>query len=450
MTEDNDAQHLKTKRQLGRSIAVIGILVYSACIATVSSRLPFTELLILVALSVYAEERCVKLPSYGFLNPGEGFYLATTCLYGPLAGGILSCLVGLWADTKLSKENPIVLFNFGWALITFGLSGAVYPTLGWVATALFYLMIARTLQAFGQGVFFRLPFRETLRRQVGEIKLFAPASIGFCYLTVLLLAPNPWLALTLVFPVELVVTYVRTRELSKDLQDALREIELKQAELLATGHQAALGVMAAGIAHEINNPLAAAKTNVYVLKAQVGNSSTAPSFELLEKSLGRCQNIVARMLKYTGRSAAGHQACNLEEVLADAVLFCGQNFQEQGIDLKLELGGLPKVKGDPAELVQIFSNLMLNAHDAGATLIKISAGQKNQSISVKVTDNGVGVDHKIAHKIFEPFFTTKAVGSGTGLGLSVARGIARAYGGDLVLLKSSPERTTLELRLMTI
>lgn len=448
MANQEGAGRDKRSRKLGFSVGALGLVVYAICVALVPSHPVVHELILLGVLSVYAEWRSVRLPVYGFLNPGEGFYVAAACLYGPLPGGLLACLLGLVADLRIAKPPAIVIFNFGWALTTFSLVGAIFPTVGWVGAAVLYLLVARTLQAVGQRTFFDLDLKHTARQQLREAILVAPASLLFCYLAVVLLALNPLAVLALAMPLELVFTYVRTRELSKDLKGALKELELAQAELVATGRQAALGVMAAGIAHEINNPLAAAKTNTHLLRMVAQTDTAGPALDLLEKSLDRCQNIVSRMVKYSRKPREAGQVLDVGEVLEDAVLFSGRSWGDQGVRLDVALGDLPAVKGDPTELVQIFSNLLANAHDAGSTVVEVRGVADQGRVAITVTDDGSGVPAAAVDSIFEPFFTTKDVGSGTGLGLSIAQGLARSYGGDLKLRSSQPGGTVFELLLV--
>ncbi len=435
------------KRQFGSRICLMGIVVYALCVALVPSHLDSKGLLLLTALALYGEWRAVKLPGFGIVNPGEGFYLTAACLYGPLAGGLLAFLLGLIGDLRKGKESALVMFNFGWALTTFGLVGAAYPTLGWIGAGLVYVFVAASLQSFGERTFSSLPLSQTLQHQAREILLLAPAAFGFCYLAVTLLALDTLAILSLVMPLELVLTYVRTRELSRELAHTLKELELAQAELVATGRQAALGVMAAGIAHEINNPLTAAKTSLHMVKMMATSATVKPSLDLLEKSVDRCANIVGRMLKYSRKPAEGGQRCDLEEVLNDAILFCGRSFGSGGVALELDLPHLDHVRGDPTELVQIFSNLLANAHDAQPTIVRLSATQNQTHITLKVSDDGSGIPPALFHQIFEPFYTTKPVGSGTGLGLSIAHSLARSHGGDLKLKNSAPGRTDFELTL---
>lgn len=450
MNSESDFEQQTRERDFGMRVVLVGVAIFSGSHFLAASSFPWTELLLLTLVCLYGEWRSVKLPGYGFLNPGEGFYLATACLYGPLPGGLLAFLLGVLGDLRKQKRAGVVLFNMGWALATFSLAAVAYQGFGLVGAGLAYVLVAGVLQAHGERIFSGLELRETYRHQGKEMLLVAPAVFLFAYLTMVLFALRPVAILLLLLPLELLVTYVHTRELSQELQQTLKELELAQAELVATGRKAALGVMAAGIAHEINNPLAAAVTNVHMLKMMTREKAAKPSLDLLDKSIARCQSIVGRMLKYSREGQAGGVPCDLEETVADAVLFCGRKFGQGGVTLSIELDEVGSVLGDPTELVQIVSNLISNAHDAESSLVEVTASLEGEWVSLQVSDDGVGIPEDKAVQIFEPFFTTKAVGSGTGLGLSIAQGLARGMGGDLKLLQSQPGRTEFELKLRAV
>jgi signal transduction histidine kinase len=441
MEPDNSYELDARARDFSLRVLMMGVTIFAASFYLTPNRVEWYEILLLVLACLYGEWRSVKLPGYGILNPGEGFYVAAACLFGPLVGGGLAFGLGLLGDVRKKRAPNVVLFNMGWALTTFGIVGIVYPKLGLLGAGLSYLLVAGFLQAHGEKYFANLSLQETLRHQMKEMLLVAPAVFLFGYLTMTLLSIRSEAILFLLFPLELLVTYVKTRELSQNLQATLTKLELTQAELVATGRKAALGVMAAGIAHEINNPLAAAVTNVHMLKMLVTGPTAKPSLELLEKSVGRCQTIVGRMLKYSRQTAGGGVPCDLQEILADAQLFCGRKFGDGGTRLELEIQTLPRVLADPTELVQLLSNLLTNAHDAGPKSVVIGGQRKGGTLSLRIRDDGSGIPAEVRDKIFDPFFTTKAVGSGTGLGLSIAQGFARGFGGDLVL-ESTSERGT--------
>jgi len=441
MQSDNTNDLNTQARNFALKVVFVGVSVLSASYYLAPHRIAAFEIGLLCLVCLFGEWRSVKLKGYGFLNPGEGFYLAASCLYGPMVGAIMAFALGLFGDVRKGKRTSVVLFNMGWGLTTFGLVGIAYPRVGLLGAGLVYVVVAGFLQAHGEKHFAQLSLRATVRHQLEEILLVAPATLLFAYLTMALFSIRSEAVLLLVMPLELIVVYVKTRELSQQLQATLTELELTQAELVATGRKAALGVMAAGIAHEINNPLAAAVTNVHMLKMLVTSPTAKPSLALLEKSVDRCQGIVGRMLKYSRQTASGGVPCDLADMVADATLFCGRKFAEPGPTLEVHLGACPQVLADPTELVQLLANLLANAHDAGPSLVSVRAECHRERVFLRVQDNGSGIPQELRDKIFDPFFTTKAVGSGTGLGLSIAQGFARGFGGELSLEETSQRGT---------
>lgn len=442
----------KTRRQFSLGVFALGLLVYTASFHLATNRWEPLEFVLLFVLGFITEWRAIKLPGYGVLNPGEGFYLAGACLLGPLAGGALAFLNGLVWDLRKGKSSNLVIFNMGWALLTFSLAATAYSVGGLLVATLIYTLISSVLQAYGEHYFSNLPLADTARHQIRETALIRPAVFLVCYFSLVLLELQAVSVLMLILPLELVFMYVKTRELSAELKGTLRTLESTQAELVATGRKAALGVMAAGIAHEINNPLAAAVTNIHMLKMMVHNKAATQSMDLLEKSVDRCQAIVARMLKYSRGADSGGRAvpCEISEILDDAVLFCGRKFEPGGTELTKALGDCPQVVGDPTEIVQIVSNLLANAHDSGGHNILVGYSCEDKFVCLSVEDDGAGIPESLQGQIFEPFFTTKAVGSGTGLGLSIAQGLAKGMGGELGLIESGPGRTVFCLKLPSL
>jgi signal transduction histidine kinase len=435
--------------RFARTVVVLGIIIQllAALLGDQPALSPQISLLALMAY--YGERRAVRLPGYGDVNVGEGFYFVAACLHGPLVGGLLSASLGYLHDKRRGKRAVVTLFNLGWSFATFGLVGAAFQLGGWGAAGVAFVIAAGTLQAFGESRFLELPLSQTLRHQAREVLLVAPAIAFVSALCVLLLGISPWGVVLLAFPLELVSSYLTTRELHRQLSAAHQELAQTQAELVAQGRQAALGVMAAGISHEINNPLAAARTSLHLLKILGKDPKLKAPMDLLEQAIARCQNIVERMLKYSRAPGGVSASCSAAEVMEDTLLFAGRVFDQTEIVVSPDLNQLSPVSADPAELVQILSNLVNNAHDAGAARIEILAEQEGQTAHLLVRDNGEGIPAELRASIFEPFFTTKAVGSGTGLGLAVAQGLARGCGGNLSLERSGPGETVFRLSLPT-
>ena len=435
------------EQQFGARVASLGVVVFLATLCTGPSVWNWKGLTLLLVLCLYGEMRAVKLPGYGIFNPGEAFYTAAACLYGPAPGALLAMLVGLGNDLRRGKKTPIVIFNVGWAFTTFGIVGLLYSKYGLFAAGLGYVATAGSLQAFGEHHFSYLPLSQTSRHQLKEMSILGPSAFLFAFLTMELFSLQSPVVFLLVLPMELAVSFVKTRELSRELKTALRDLENTQAELVATGRKAALGVMSAGVAHEINNPLAAAVTNIHMIKVINRDKKLKPAVELLEKSVERCQTIVSRMLKYSRQSTTGGIPCRLSQIVEDGVLFCGRSFTDVGTRLEMNIAHDTTVLADPTELVQIVSNLLSNAHDAGASVVTLDQKQEGSWVVLRVTDDGHGISPQVAEKIFDPFFTTKEVGSGTGLGLSIAQGLARGFGGDLMLKHTKSGATCFEVKL---
>lgn len=445
MSSTDDFSSKRRAESFSAKVVLIGLCLLVMGLLLAPNQMSSKEFLLLALVCLYGEWRSVRLPGYGFVNPGEGFYLAAACFYGPVPGAVLAASLGVVGDLRKSKPSVVRWFNIGWALSTFSAVGLVFPRLGLMGSALCYCLVAGLLQAHGEHHFSQLPLAQTVRRQGREMVLLAPTVFILAYLTSLFFSFKAEAVLLMVFPVELLVAYVRQRELTKHLESAMADLALAQSELVASGRKAALGVMAAGIAHEINSPLAAAVTNIHMLKMS-SNKATKGNLDLLEKSISRCQTIVARMLKYSRKAPHGGVPCRLKELLPDAVLFCGRPFHSDGVKLELRAEDV-SVVADPTELVQVLSNLLANAHDSGADLVELDCEVEDDIVELRIRDNGQGISDDVAAHIFDPFFTTKAVGTGTGLGLSIAQGLAAGFGGELRLHQTSPSGSIFVLTL---
>jgi CheY-like chemotaxis protein/two-component sensor histidine kinase len=181
-----------------------------------------------------------------------------------------------------------------------------------------------------------------------------------------------------------------------------------------------------------------------VLAEQLAGTPHESALQKLRAAADRCGRIVRTFLAMARRSAPERSAVDINALVADALEITGYGLRTAGIDLVLDLDpALPRTSADGDQLVQVVINLLINAQHALAALpegsprrVRIATAHDDaaQKLLLTVADTGVGVPEAVRRRIFEPFFTTKSVGEGTGMGLSVSRGIVEAHGGTLDLL----------------
>jgi C4-dicarboxylate-specific signal transduction histidine kinase len=211
---------------------------------------------------------------------------------------------------------------------------------------------------------------------------------------------------------------------------------------------AALGEMAEGVAHEINNPLAIITLNLDKLKRDL-LSETLDREELkknllkFETSVSRIAKIIRGLRDFTKKAnEEALESTSLREIVNITLSFCQERFKSEGVEFLLDIQETSFIMCRPTEISQILLNLFNNAFDAakvsrpddsGTRWVKIQLAQGDQKIVLTVEDSGKGVPADIQEKIFQPFFTTKDVGKGTGLGLSISKGLAESNGAQLEL-----------------
>jgi len=236
-------------------------------------------------------------------------------------------------------------------------------------------------------------------------------------------------------------------------RDVTREKELR-AKYYHAEKMATIGLLAAGVAHEINNPLTAIqgftdglRRRMEKLAPHIPDETVKADFNeylaIIRDECRRCSDIVRSLLTFSPRSSAEFSRVALNRVI-DNVLRIIQNRLKQQPGLRIDLAldeNLPMVNGLPEELTQVILNLVLNAMDAIAdqgtiTLRTVFTPEKN-SVSVEVADTGCGIAPEKRSKLFEPFYTTKPVGKGTGIGLSTCYHIIGAHGGEIAV-ESTP------------
>lgn len=218
----------------------------------------------------------------------------------------------------------------------------------------------------------------------------------------------------------------------EDITDrAELERRLVQADKLSS-----IGLLAAGVAHEVNTPLAVISTYAQMLAKQIsGDTEKAPLLEKIAKQTFRASEIVNSLLNFSRTSTTEFAAMDLNKVISETVNLLEHQLGKAHIEVKLALDDkLPRIKGNPGKLQQVFLNLCLNARDAmenGGTLAVKTSRSQDRFVRVTVADSGAGIAAENLTRIFDPFFTTKAAKKGTGLGLSVSYGIIKEHGGEI-------------------
>ncbi len=200
---------------------------------------------------------------------------------------------------------------------------------------------------------------------------------------------------------------------------------------------ASVGTLAAGVAHEINNPIAVILGfNEILLEQTADMPDIHETLQIIEEEGLKCKKIVENLLTFARSPERAETSTNLSEALGKMVMVVKNTLLTNKIRLESDISDdLPRVQGDPQQLQQVFINLINNAVGAmkggGILKIKTRLFANGQRIAVEFEDTGSGIPKKDQPKIFDPFFTTKKVGEGTGLGLSMSYGIIKKFGGDI-------------------
>jgi len=216
-----------------------------------------------------------------------------------------------------------------------------------------------------------------------------------------------------------------------------RELEQAQIQLVQAEKIASLGRLAAGVAHEINNPLAGILIYADMLMKQIGDHPQLREDlqEIINQTL-RSKEIVTRLLEFSRRSLGERVLSDVNKIIGQCTKLLGRQALFHDIKLVFDLDtDLPQILGDPGQLQQVFTNLILNAahamHGKGRITISSCQDQESGHVVLKFSDTGPGIPRENIDKIFEPFFTTKTPGEGIGLGLSVVYGVIQRHGGSI-------------------
>jgi len=245
----------------------------------------------------------------------------------------------------------------------------------------------------------------------------------------------------------LVTVWIRNARLYQELQERIKAQQLAESRLIRSARLAAVGEMAAGVAHELNNPLTSVAGFVeLVLEELPADSPHRPDLELVLREAQRARGVVRRLLDFSRPVENQRFPTDLNELTRDVLALIQHLARTGGVEIRLELSnGLPAISVDPAQIKQVLLNLIHNAIQAmptgGKLTIKTAPVETGGKlwIRISVSDTGVGISPENLVRIFEPFFTTRPAGQGTGLGLSVSYGIVNEHGG-YIEVESFPDQ----------
>jgi two-component system NtrC family sensor kinase len=240
-----------------------------------------------------------------------------------------------------------------------------------------------------------------------------------------------------------VTIFLATWHLTDKIDRAIEQRNALSQDLMRSAKLASLGEFSAGLAHEINNPLAIISAEQTNLADQIGDldagretkGSLLGSVVRCKKQLERCARITAKMLQFGRKAEPNLRVTDIEPLLEESTRLMSKRAALRNIEIDLDIEkDLPRLELDTNELEQVLVNLIGNAMyaiDGKAGLITVSAQRSDDCVRVSVKDNGSGISPENLDHIFQPFFTTKPLGQGTGLGLSVCWGIVRGWGGSI-------------------
>ncbi len=241
------------------------------------------------------------------------------------------------------------------------------------------------------------------------------------------------------------------QNLEKKIEERTRALKEAQFQISHQEKMASIGLLAAGIAHEIGNPLTSISSMTQIIKRKINDENVEQYLTTIRQNIDRISRIVRELVDFARPSNLEATWVNINDVIRNAHGIIKYDKRAKAVDFQIQLQeNLPNLYLVPDQLLQVILNILINALDAlnqGKGKIEISSQQENDDILISITDNGVGIPEENLSKIFEPFFTTKDVGRGTGLGLSVSYGIIKNFGGTIIVKSRVGKGSTFTIKL---
>jgi two-component system NtrC family sensor kinase len=263
-----------------------------------------------------------------------------------------------------------------------------------------------------------------------------------------------WAAIVALF------TFFVSRRMTLQIEVERTQKEQMSGQVIAAGRLASIGELAAGIAHEINNPVAIMVEEAGWIQDLLAEDdpATAENLAEIERAAGqiktqggRCKEITHKLLSFARKTDPTAKCVNLNEMILELIALVDQKTRYANVQIETRLDpDLPPIWASASEMQQVLLNLINNSvaamNSSGGT-IRISSQVRDEQIAIEVADNGSGIAEVNLPRIFDPFFTTKPVGQGTGLGLSICYGIVKKLGGDIQVQSARGQGTTFTLSL---
>ncbi len=255
----------------------------------------------------------------------------------------------------------------------------------------------------------------------------------------------------------------------ESLKEAYQKLKRTQAQLVQSGKLASIGELAAGVAHELNQPLMVIRGNAqliqrFIAKGNLTIDNFKAQIEPIERNTERMMNIINHLRTFSRQSKAEFFPVDVNSVIDESFLMIGEQLRLRNIEIEKNLDPeLPEIEGDVNQLEQVFLNLVTNARDAideraanedtqngyekSIAITTRCSSPNNEQIEIVIKDTGGGIAKADRENIFDPFFTTKEVGKGTGLGLSISYGIINDHHGKIEIAETGPQGTTFKIKL---
>lgn len=228
------------------------------------------------------------------------------------------------------------------------------------------------------------------------------------------------------------------------------EYKKLQAQIDQSEKLAVIGQLAAGVAHEIGNPLASISSLVQILQRKSKDPFFSEQLSHIKENIDRISKIVRELVDFSRPPSYERALHDITDIIKTALGIVKYDKRVRNVKFETDLKpNLPKINIAADQLLQVFVNIMINALDAieGNGTIQVKSDYDDKNIYIEITDDGCGMDEKTMEKIFDPFFTTKEVGKGTGLGLSVSYGIIKQFNGEILVKSKVNEGSTFTIKL---